>query len=247
MDFEQELLSIEKQDPDKAMKLRGWLNSFFWYVGKEGSNIERGYPNVKRGSILFVNFGYGVHSEFRYNHYAVALRSSPRKSGKVTVVPLTSKEHPHLMPIGHELGDCLDTLIFEKERSVFWKPYRTLAANVLKETGVSFGFPAIGSYNTVYTSCTSFLNKIKENLADGSSLHKDVDKMLSDLKVFDKFVSDSPNLLKSSYLRLEDITTISKARIISPKKTSHPLYKLHLSDETLDKLDNEIIRLYTGK
>ena len=78
-------------------------------------------------------------------------------------------------------------------------------------------------------------------------MHKDINKMLSDLKVFDKFVNDSPNLLKSSYLRLEDITTISKARIISPKKTSHPLYKLHLSDETLDKLDNEIIRLYTGK
>ena len=247
MDFEQELLSIEKTNPDKGSELRQWLESFFWYVHKENSGIERSYPDVKRGRILLVNFGYGVHSEFRYNHYAVALRSSRRKSGKVTVVPLTSKEHPHLMPIGHELGDCLDTLIFEKERSVFWKPYRTLAANILKETGVSFGFPAIGSYNTVYTNCTSFLNKIKENLADGSSLHKDVDKMLSDLKVFDKFVSDSPNLLKSSYLRLEDITTISKARIISPKKTSHPLYKLHLSDETLDKLDNEIIRLYTGK
>lgn len=247
MNFEQELLSIEKTNPDKARELRRWLESFFWYVHKENSGIERSYPDVKRGRILLVNFGYGVHSEFRYNHYAVALRSSPRKSGKVTVVPLTSKEHPHLMPIGHELGDCLDTLIFEKERSVFWKPYQTLAANVLKETGVSFGFPAIGSCNTVCTNCTSFLNKIKENLADGSSLHEDVDKMLSDLKVFDKFINDSPNLLKSSYLRLEDITTISKTRIISPKKTSHPLYKLRLSDETLDKLDNEIIRLYTGK
>lgn len=247
MNFEQELLSIEKTNPDKARELRRWLESFFWYVHKENSGIERSYPDVKRGRILLVNFGYGVHSEFRYNHYAVALRSSPKNNGKVTVVPLTSKEHPHLMPIGHELGDCLDALIVEKERSVFWKPYRTLAANVLEETGMFFGFPAIGSYNTVYTSCTSFLNKIKENLADDSSLHKDVDKMLSDLKVFDKFVSDSPNLLKSSYLRLEDITTISKARIISPKKTSHPLYKLHLSDETLDRLDNEIIRLYTGK
>lgn len=218
MDFEQELLSIEKTNPDKARELRRWLESFFWYVHKENSGIERSYPDVKRGRILLVNFGYGVHSEFRYNHYAVALHSSPRKSGKVTVVPLTSKEHPHLMPIGHELGDCLDALIFEKERSVFWKPYQTLAANVLKETGVSFGFPAIGSCNTVCTNCTSFLNKMKENLADGSSLHKDVDKMLSDLKVFDKFINDSPNLLKSSYLRLEDITTISKTRIISPKK-----------------------------
>lgn len=247
MDFEQELLSIEKTNPDKARELRRWLESFFWYVHKENSGIERSYPDVKRGRILFVNFGYGVHSEFRYNHYAVALRSSPKRNGKVTVVPLTSKEHPHLMPIGHELGDCLDALIVEKGRSVFWKPYRTLAANVLEETGMFFGFPDIVSYRTVYTSCTSFLNKIKENLADGSSLHKDVDKMLSDLKEFDKFVSDSPNLLKSSYLRLEDITTISKARIIYPKNTSHPLYKLHLSDETLDKLDNEIIRLYTGK
>ena len=247
MNFEQELLSIEKTNPDKARELRRWLESFFWYVHKENSGIERSYPDVKRGRILLVNFGYGVHSEFRYNHYAVALHSSPRKSGKVTVIPLTSKKHPYLIPIGHELGDCLDALIFEKERSVFWRPYRALADKVLEETGLSFGFPAMGSYNTVYSNCTAFLTKIKESISGSSSLHKDIDKILSELKAFDKFVNDSPNLLKSSYLRPEDITTISKARIILPKRVSHPLYNLRLSDATLNKLDDEIIRLYTGK
>ena len=247
MDFEQELLSVERQDLLKGQQIRTWLKTFFWYVSKKDSGIEQSYPNIKRGSILLVNFGYGVHSEFRYYHYAVALNSSPKKNGKVTVIPITSKSHKNLIPIGHELGDCLENLIVKKERSLFWEAYRVLSAKVVAETGVSFGFPAIGGYDTVYSNCTVFVNKIKESLADDSSLHKDADKILSDLKTFKAFIDNSPNLLKSSYLRTEDITTISKARIILPKNTAHPLYRLRLSDATLNKLDNEIIRLYTGK
>lgn len=91
MNFEQELLSIEKTNPDKARELRRWLESFFWYVHKENSGIERSYPDVKRGRILLVNFGYGVHSEFRYNHYAVALHSSHRKVVRLRLFPLPLK------------------------------------------------------------------------------------------------------------------------------------------------------------
>ena len=78
MNFDQELLSIEKQNPDKAIKLRGWLNSFFWYVGKEGSNIERGYPNVKRGSILFTACTANFAITIMLSHFALALRVTVR-------------------------------------------------------------------------------------------------------------------------------------------------------------------------
>lgn len=62
---------------------------------------------------------------------------------------------------------------------------------------------------------------------------------------FNRFYKSSPSLQKSSYLRIEDVTTISKARIITPRYTSHPLYQLRLSDSTLDLIDNEIISKFT--
>lgn len=247
MDFERKLSLLKNKKEVDYQQLNRWLETFLKYVSLEGTNIEQSYPNIKRGSILLVNFGYRVHSEFRYNHYAVALNSSPKKNGKVTVIPLTSKEHPNQLPLGHELGERLEDLIVKKERSLFWKPYRELASKVFEETGVRFFPPAIGGYNTVYPSCTSFICKIKETLVKDSLLHKDADTILSDLKIFKAFIKKSPNLFKSSYLRIEDITTISKVRILLPKNTNHPLYRLRLSNTTLDKLDNEIIRLYTGK
>ena len=43
-----------------------------------------------RGDIIHVDFGLGIGSEMRSNHYAVVLTNSSDKNGIVQVVPLTS-------------------------------------------------------------------------------------------------------------------------------------------------------------
>ena len=76
-------------------------------------------------------------------------------------------------------------------------------------------------------------------------LRNTLKQILISLKKFDDFYKSSPKLLQASFLKVEDITTISKARIISPKYKSHPLYQLMLSTSTLDRLDQEIISKFT--
>ena len=44
---------------------------------------------------------------------------------------------------------------------------------------------------------------------------------------------------------VNQITTISKLRIYDPKNSHDPLAGIKLSNEKLDKIDNEIIRRYT--
>ena len=117
---------ISQNTPEKFRKLDNWLNTYLDYIPLENKDTEKIFPNIKRGQILYVNFGYNVLSEFRYIHYCVALHNSPRLNPKITVVPITSKPHPHQLAINYELANNLETIIRDKERSKFWRPFRRL-------------------------------------------------------------------------------------------------------------------------
>lgn len=236
---------ISQNTPEKFRKLDNWLNTYLDYIPLENKDTEKIFPNIKRGQILYVNFGYNVLSEFRYIHYCVALHNSPRLNPKITVVPITSKPHPHQLAINYELANNLETIIRDKERSKFWRPFRRLYPE-LQARGFTAISPAIGSYDTVFTNCTAFINQTMKYLSeDDIKLKNTLKEILVSLKNFDDFYKSAPKLLQSSYLKVEDITTISKARIIYPKTKTHPLYQLKLSNSTLDCLDQEIISKFT--
>jgi len=236
---------ISQNTPEKFRKLDNWLNTYLDYIPLENKDTEKIFPNIKRGQILYVNFGYNVLSEFRYIHYCVALHNSPRLNPKITVVPITSKPHPHQLAINYELANNLETIIRDKERSKFWRPFRRLYPE-LQARGFTAISPAIGSYDTVFTNCTAFINQAMKYLSeDDIKLKNTLKEILVSLKNFDDFYKSAPKLLQSSYLKVEDITTISKARIIYPKTKTHPLYQLKLSNSTLDCLDQEIISKFT--
>ena len=241
----QKLDSISKNSHEHFKKLDNWLNTYLDFISLENKNCEKKLPNIRRGQILYVNFGYNILSEFRYKHYCVALNNSPKNNPKVTVVPITSKHHPHQLSISYELADNLETIIRDKERSNFWKPFRMIYPE-LQTRGFTAISPAIGAYDTILPNCTNFINHAMTYLSDEDiELRNTLNQILISLNKFDAFYKSSPKLLQSSFLKVEDITTISKARIISPQYKSHPLYQLMLSASTLDRLDQEIISRFT--
>lgn len=246
IDLNKDLQAIKNNNPTQGALLEKWLRSYFYYIKNENSSLESRVPTIKRGHILYVDFGYNVQSEFRYVHYCVALHESTRHNKKVTVVPITSKVHPHQIAIGSELGHQLEIVIRNKERSSFWQPYRALKPE-LEKRSIPFNIPAIGTYDTVHANCSSLILSLKQTLSSNDSLQIDLDRMLKSLDDFQRFIDQAPELLKDSYLKVADITTISKARVIFPKSKTHPLMFLKLSDETLNRLDDEICRRFTKK
>lgn len=48
--------------------------------------------SLKRGDVVWVDFGYGIGAEFRYFHYAVVLAI---EDNQVIVIPLTSRINSH--------------------------------------------------------------------------------------------------------------------------------------------------------
>lgn len=89
--IKQKLMNLQETKPNKFNKLDKWLRYYLDMINHENTNIEKRIPNIRRGQILYVNFGYNILSEFRYKHYYVAINNSPRKKPKVTVIPITSK------------------------------------------------------------------------------------------------------------------------------------------------------------
>lgn len=62
-----------------------------------------------------------------------------------------------------------------------------------------------------------------------------------------KKIKKEIDLMKEGSIALmTQITSISKMRIIKPRRTTDPLSGIRLKDETLDKIDKKILELYTG-
>lgn len=72
-------------------------------------------------------------------------------------------------------------------------------------------------------------------------------ELIHNLDLFCKVVTRYNKMNKSSYALIQNITTISKIRILKPMNKYDPIANLKVSDEILDKIDSKIIETLTGK
>lgn len=238
------LQQLESKNPAKHKLLMRWLRFYLSCIDNESSYNYAGIPYIRRGQVLLMRMGYNIHNEFRNTHFCVAIRNSSYKNHNVTIVPITSKKHKYGIPIYTELSDCLESSIMEKERSTFWRPLRNIEAE-LNDKGVKIGYPAIGSYSQVERAAIHCVTQIKADLLPSDPLQKTLDKIINTAHEFSDFLNINPKLGQTSYLLPENLMTLSKSRLVVPRKRTHPLYGIKLSDNTLDKLDKEIIKLFT--
>lgn len=93
---------------EELIRLKKWLidlciiNRKILIIREQRNNekLKYGYSNTKdlekemakRGEIFFVDFGFGIGSEYRYNHYCVVLKTDGRIA---IVIPLTSQNSSH--------------------------------------------------------------------------------------------------------------------------------------------------------
>lgn len=238
------LQQLESKNPAKHKLLMRWLRFYLSCIDNESSYNYAGIPYIRRGQVLLMRMGYNIHNEFRNTHFCVAIRNSSYKNHNVTIVPITSKKHKYGIPIYTELSDCIEDSIREKERSSVWRPLRKLKP-VLQEKGISVSAPAIGSYKQVESTFISYINSIKNRLPKTDPIQKNLDLIIIKAHEFGEFLERNPKLGQDSYLLPENLITLSKSRLIVPRKNTHPLYGIKLSDNTLDKLDKEIIKLFT--
>lgn len=198
----------------KFKYLPNWLdNTSYFYQKEANSNLPRRYYYYRRGTVIRVNFGTNLGSEFSNIHFAIVLdkKDSPNKK-TLTVLPLTSKQSSNRFSLGRE---------------VFSQTITILNAQ-MEELG-----------NRLGRASNSIDKGIKLSDEEYNNLQADYFALRRVIDVFKTYD-------KNSYVRVSDITTISKLRIERINKYD-PTGKIRLSSQQMALISKELLKLYLNK
>lgn len=222
---------LEKRNLKNFNRFIKWLKQYVYLKSSEHIFKSTYLPKYEEGQIVFLDFGCGIGNEFSYPHYAVVLSCHDRKKNSLlTVAPLTSKKdfHNTLTPFEYELLIPIPDLLGEKALANFdlFKPeYTELRKDIIQLTTRKLSKPA-------------FKAKYDELVQQGVESIAKNNKEIMELR----------NKMKDgSIVECEQIRTISKARIISPKKKRDPLYNIRVSEDDLAAIRLKLMRSFIFK
>lgn len=222
---------IESQDNkqlSKADKLSYWLKDWTTFLNFESNFSPKSLKRYKRGEIIKAHLGFNVGSEEGGLHYCVILdKNNSRNSSTVTVAPLTSLKPniniEHLYPGNVYLGNELFTNLNSKV---------SYTSKLLTDR--------FNQFNTLW-------NETKDVISDKQALEflpklREIEQDLDFLKRMNNEVS---KMKRGSIALISQIRTISKIRIYDPKTNFDILSGVRLSNEKLDLLDQELLKIFT--
>lgn len=220
----------------KADKLSFWLEHWTTFLSFESKFRSTSLRRYKRGEIIKVHLGYNIGSEEGGLHYCVVVeKNNSINSRVITVVPLTSvktaTDVEHLKPgcvyLGNELFTSLNSKIITTQKH--------LSSNIANAQERLEHLKQIAPSD--YSS---------ENFSELDSLQKDLANMRRESSLHSRMQAEINKMKKGSIALVGQITTISKIRIYDPKTNYDILSNVKLSNEMLDRIDNEIIKKFTG-
>lgn len=228
--FISEMIDGNSTEKGKADKFSYWLEDYIQFLSYENDFKEkcsnRKLKKYKRGEIIKVHLGYNIGSEEGGLHYCVVIeKNNSVKNPVITVVPLTSQKPnidvTNLKQGSISLGNELFTATSAK------------LGGLIKELQ-----RRIGDFEVK-------LEPYKQEEEVPKELEEEFDSLEISLNYLQKTKREFDRMKNGSIALVNQITTISKLRIYDPKNSHDPLAGIKLSNEKLDKIDNEIIRRYT--
>lgn len=214
----------------KADKLSYWLNDYIKFLEFEENFSPSKLKKYKRGDILKVHFGYNIGSEEGGLHYAAVIeKDNSIHNPVITVVPLTSIKPSKDLTNLRKGEVLLGNELFLSLTSKFTETFN--AANAENQSLKKY----FSEFRKSVSQSPSFLDKLEEaNKAIETKL-----ELLERMKV------EIYKMKHGSIALVNQITTISKIRIYDPKSSGDILSGIKLTNEGLDKIDQEIMKRYT--
>ena len=167
------------------------------------------------------------------------------KRGEIVKVNLGYK-------IGCEEGGPHYAIVLDKQNSIYSDNLLILPLSSKTET-TKFNRYTLDLGNEIYEKLQEkYLQKFNECIKDVSAEFSEDQKTIKlsvkvDSSEADKVQEEIDSMKAGSIALISQITTISKIRIIKPKRTTEALSDICVCSETLDKIDKQIKELYIGK
>lgn len=257
-DIKAYLLDLTKGDEEsyhRAALLCYWIPEYLNILKRENAFDPSFQKKYNRGDIVSVNFGYRLGSELGGLHYAVVIEDCARRSPNIVVIPLRSRKpkdnngiHLNDVDLGDELYIKFNTKIHtvvnklsdsisevRKQRKEFEDSIAKLSTAITELAGTQssqVAYEAISSVKESAEAKMSELDKAEENLKNIKT-------------TFFKSLNEFRNMKHGSIALVQQITSVSKMRILNPISSEDPLADICLSSQRLDMIDEKIQKLFT--
>lgn len=220
----------------KAALISKWIEQYANYISFESKFDPTRNISYKRGDIVFVNFGFGIGSEFGGNHYAVVLdKDNHRNSSSITVVPLSSlKENKEVYERDVFLGNELYEKMHLKLQSNINSLREHSASNKTLLDLIQEKMQSLPPSDSAIDEITQLQDVLEEKQR----------KLWEAINDSERIKNELLNLKKGSIAKLEQIRTISKIRIYNPRSKRDPLYNIRFSEESMQKINQKLKELY---
>ena len=275
-DYLQHLQQIGDQENKRSEKIAQWVENWTKYLNTEKKFNSRSINALKRGSIVYADFGFNVGREYGGLHYAIVLNKKDARSNHLLhVLPLTSVKETTDMsnlkyfqfPIGDEVFQLLKNEANQKviELTKLYDRFSKkddelneralIVESLIKDNKKAFeilkNLPAsdrddsfleqIQTINKNIDFASTEADKIKQELEDNATLLAELEEKI---EYANKFILKTQNMNKDSIVLLNQVTTISKMRLYDPKNNNSILNGIVLSDDTMDKIDEALKKIF---
>lgn len=241
----------------KANLISYWLKDYVRLIHFEEKYDPKKNISYKRGNIVKLNFGFNIGSEYGGLHYGVVLDNhNAHNSPVITVIPLTSVKagrtiHENNVELGNEIYRSLklkfDTIYkaLKKEELEITEMIKMLQdLNKLAQDSLDAALIS-DKYSVEYTqniqSAESYLISIEKINATWEKRAEYNDEALMYLS---KIGDEITNMKEGSIALVNQITTVSKMRIVDPRNLKGVLSGVSLSEESMKKLNQKVKKLY---
>lgn len=255
----------------QAVLLSYWYETYEKLLRKEENfKKQKKYFKYKRGQILFVNFGYRIGHELGGNHYCVVVSNNDSiNSGNITVVPLRSfknkinerfqvnLENSLQMSIVYNLKKTISTL---KE---YGETNKTIVNTLEYISNTENEDLILDSFDNLLEECSDnyklvnlinnakeyFFNKNIDELSKSfknikAYIEKRIEKTEKEIPLMQNKLKKALELNKESVADINQITTISKLRILNPRRKEDTLSNVTLDSKYMDQINNKIKELF---
>lgn len=225
------LLTVENPNHFKTSRLGQSMTNYSNQLEREIQGKRRRNRVFPYGTLVYVDFGINFGSEFSAPHYAITLsKGDKRNRNTITVIPLTSKPGYDNLPLEFNLAEGLSILTMNLIKAAEDKVKNELVAH--------FG---------EYDDFDELIAKLeKEGRLDEKERAIDLVQKLADNILLagerlEKYISD---LDKTTYAKLDSITTIDKVKIFKKNSLLDGIGVAQILEPQMKILSDEIKARY---
>ncbi len=233
----------------KANLISYWIKDYVTYINFEEKFDSSRLIRYPRGSVIKVNLGFNVGKELGGLHFAVVIDNDNKRNADVlTIIPLSSTDGKNVHPRNADLGSELFQKINDVQNTLMAKAHKELLELQKIDNAFTNTINILEELKTQNIEENQQLLEIAKRLAEAFNYKNEIESrqaaITQTIDTINRNNREIAKLKAGSMAVVNQITTVSKQRIFTPKRSEDFLYGIRLSSTAMEKINDKIKELF---